>query len=168
MHHIYLCSYKFILTSLFAVTGPIPCILDNNHTQTLPFEYITHPSLVEFYSVLRIIWYKITIFLVVHLQSIHIAQKSLFAAHNPTAGMSIQLPFQVQYLLHPKNMSDYPSCFWVPICSALTIITHMAKYPAHLAYNQYLVTYRISMFFFFQLTQLNFPEMPVSSVKTPF
>ena len=42
-----------------------------------PLSLILTPSLVRFFSFLRIMWYKITIFLVVHLQSIHIAQKSL-------------------------------------------------------------------------------------------
>lgn len=42
-----------------------------------PLSLILMPSLVRIFSFLRIMWYKITIFLVVHLQSIHIAQKSL-------------------------------------------------------------------------------------------
>lgn len=74
-------SYTFLAVinssnSLFAVTGPFPLHLDN-HTQYSSFEYIIFILSCTNFSFLRIMWYKITFFLIVHLQSIHIAQKSL-------------------------------------------------------------------------------------------
>lgn len=74
-------SYTFLAVinssnSLFAVTGPFPLHLDN-HTQYSSFEYIIFILSCTNFFVFTYHVVQNHNFLVVHLQSIHIAQKSL-------------------------------------------------------------------------------------------
>ena len=74
-------SYTFLAVinssnSLFAVTGPIPLHLDN-HTQYSSFEYIIFVLSCTNFFVFTYHVVQNHNFLVAHLQSIHIAQKSL-------------------------------------------------------------------------------------------